>query len=136
MKKGVAILIFLILITILIVSAIILTRNADKQANEQLRKNFSIAIKKSNTPENKTFNYKDGESICENIEQLKLNETFMKSIGCESEETCKTDHGIYYTKKFKCIYTFKENATSVPGNIPFDRQTCLTLDGIWMEGEC
>ena len=139
MKKVIVVIIFTILMLILVVSTIIITKSADKEANENLRKNFVISIKKTsgfNVTENISSQHKEGESVCETITQLKLNETFMKSIGCESEETCETEHGVYYTKSFKCIYTFTNNKTSVPNNLPFDRQTCLAMKGLWIEGNC
>lgn len=137
MRKVIAVIIFVTLILILVTATIVITSKADKNKNKELRENFFITLKKNvNQSDNLNLTHQEGEIICENIQQLKLNETFMKSIGCDTEENCKTNHGVYYIKEFKCIYPFTTNKTSVPNNLPFDRQTCLAMKGMWIEGVC
>ncbi len=137
MRKVIVLIIFAALMLILVTATIIITSKADKDANKELRENFFITLKKNvNQSNSLNITHQEGEIICEDIQQLKLNETFMESIGCETEENCKTDHGVYYTKEFKCIYPFTTNKTSVPNNLPFDRQTCLAIKGMWVEGVC
>ncbi len=119
MKKGIILLVFIGLLLVLILSTVILTRNADKQANEQLRKDFFITIKKSsNFNETSSSLPKEGQSICKTIQQIEV------------------ENSVYRTVSFKCIYTFTNSQTSVPNNTPFDKQTCLAMNGIWIQGEC